>query len=75
MGLLFYVHTSMQGCSATQKRRGNAFKKLAILKQLPAHFKAKLAKGVGTPFHAFPPSYTPASMYSIKHQSTLMCVL
>jgi len=38
------------------KRCGNARKKLAILKQLQTHFKAKLEKSVGTPFS---PHYAP----------------
>jgi len=34
-------------------------KKIAILTQLQTHFKAKREKRVGTPFHAFPPHYSP----------------
>ena len=35
-------------------RFGNASKKIAILKQLKTHFKAKREKGVGTPFPRVP---------------------
>jgi len=47
-----------QGCSANKKGVGTHPKKLAILKQLRTNLKAKHEKGVGTPWHAFPPHYT-----------------
>jgi len=46
-----------QWCSA-DKRCGNASKKIAILKQLKTHFKAKREKDVGTLF-----SRVPAPLY------------
>jgi len=39
-----------QGCSANKKGVGTHSKKLAILKQLRTHFKAKHEKGVETLF-------------------------
>jgi len=51
---------SALGCSANKKGVGT-HKKIAILKQLPTHFKAKREKGVGTPSQAFPSHYTPVS--------------
>jgi len=41
-------------------RCGSAAKKIAILKQLQTHFKAKLQKGVGTPFPRVPAPLHPA---------------
>jgi len=43
------------------KRCGNAYKKTAILKQLPTHFKAKREKDVGTPFARVPAPLHPCS--------------
>jgi len=40
--------------SAYKRGMGTQPKKLAILKQLRTHFKAKLEKGVGTPFPRVP---------------------
>jgi len=40
-------------------------KKLAILKQLRTHFKAKYEKGVATPFPRVPPHYTPGEHVKI----------
>jgi len=47
-------------------------KKIAILKQLPTHFKAKREEGVGTPF---PPHYTPGrDTAKILSFNTVGCV-
>jgi len=43
----------MQGCSANKKGVGT-HPKIAFLKQLPTHFKAKRQKGVGTSFPLVP---------------------
>jgi len=44
-----------QGCSANKKDMGlNASEKIAVLKHLQCHFKAKREKGVGTPFPRVP---------------------
>jgi len=42
-----------QGCSA-DKKVWERIQKFAILKQVPAHFKAKHEKGVATPFPRVP---------------------
>jgi len=42
----------VQGCSANKKRE--RIQKIAILKQLQTHFKAKREEGVGTPFPRVP---------------------
>jgi len=57
-GLLCSTVRLNQGCSAEKKGVGT-HQKIAILKQLPTHFKAKREKGVGTPFPRVPPHYTP----------------
>jgi len=38
--------------------------------QLPAHFKAKREKGVGTPFPGVPPNYTPGLSVPYANHST-----
>jgi len=48
----------IQGCIANEEDVGK-HPKIAILKQLQSHFKAKRKTGVGTPFPRVPPHYTP----------------
>jgi len=59
-----------QGCSANKKGVGT-HAKIAILKQLQTHFKAKCEKVWERRPHAFPPHYTP--VLSIKNKLRQGC--
>jgi len=57
--LPFEIRPDNQGCSASKKGVGT-HQKIAILKQLPAHFKQNVKRVWERRSHAFPHRYTPA---------------